>query len=50
LILAAIDPCYSCTDRVVVVDAKDESIKLVPLDEIRIQANKDYANKPRRVA
>ncbi len=50
LILAAIDPCYSCTDRVVLVDAKDESMKLVPLDEIRIQANKDYANKPRRVA
>ena len=50
IILAAIDPCYSCTDRVVLVDAKDETMKLVPLDDIRHKANKDYALKPRRVA
>lgn len=50
IILAAIDPCFSCTDRVVLVDAKDESMQLVPLDVMRTTANKWYAEKPRRVA
>ncbi len=47
IILAAIDPCYSCTDRVVVVDAEDESMKLVPLDVLRVESNKWYKEHPR---
>ncbi|MHA1770883.1 MAG: hydrogenase large subunit [Candidatus Thorarchaeota archaeon] len=42
IILAAIDPCYSCTDRVAVIDASDESIELVPLDVLRVRSNKWY--------
>jgi NADH-quinone oxidoreductase subunit D len=44
IILAAIDPCFSCTDRVVLVDAEDESMQVVPLDEMRVRANKWYAD------
>jgi membrane-bound hydrogenase subunit alpha len=49
IILAAIDPCFSCTDRVVLVDAEDQSIQLVPLDEMRVRANKWYSEHTRRV-
>ncbi|TXT53814.1 MAG: Membrane-bound hydrogenase subunit alpha [Candidatus Thorarchaeota archaeon] len=48
--LAAIDPCFSCTDRVAIVDSKDESMELVTLDTLRVRANKWYAENPRRVA
>ncbi len=50
IILAAIDPCFSCTDRVVIVDAEDSSIQLVPLDEMRVRANRWHSENPRRVA
>ncbi len=49
IILAAIDPCFSCTDRVVLVDAQDQSMQLVPLDKMRVQANKWYSENSRRV-
>ncbi len=49
IILAAIDPCFSCTDRVVLVDAEDQTMQLVPLDKMRVQANKWYSEKQRRV-
>jgi Ni,Fe-hydrogenase III large subunit len=42
IILAAIDPCFSCTDRVALVDAEDESIQLVSLDYLRFKANESY--------
>ncbi len=48
IILAAIDPCYSCTDRVVVVDADEQKMELVPLDVLRVRANKWYKENPRR--
>jgi membrane-bound hydrogenase subunit alpha len=48
IILAAIDPCFSCTDRLVLVDAKDESMELVPLDVMRNRANKWHELNPRR--
>ncbi len=48
IILAAIDPCYSCTDRVVIVDAEDDTMELVPLDVMRVRANKWYKMHPRR--
>lgn len=49
IILAAIDPCFSCTDRVVLVDAEDESMQLLSLDSLRIRANKWYEQNPRRI-
>jgi NADH-quinone oxidoreductase subunit D len=49
IILAAIDPCFSCTDRVVVVDSEDESMQLLSLDALRIRANKWYEQNPRRI-
>lgn len=42
IILAAIDPCFSCTDRVTIVDADDNFIESVPLDIMRVRANKWY--------
>ncbi|MHA1245726.1 MAG: hydrogenase large subunit [Candidatus Thorarchaeota archaeon] len=48
IILAAIDPCYSCTDRVVVVDADEQKMELVPLDVLRVRANKWYKENLRR--
>ncbi len=48
IILAAIDPCFSCTDRMVLVDAKDESMELVTSDELRTRANKWHEVNPRR--
>lgn len=50
IILAAIDPCFSCTDRVVLVDVEDQMMKLVSLDQLRDRANRFYSQKPRRVA
>jgi NADH-quinone oxidoreductase subunit D len=48
IILAAIDPCYSCTDRVVIVDGNDETMRLVSLDNLRIESNKWHKEHPRR--
>lgn len=45
IILAAIDPCFSCTDRVVLVDAEDDTIQLKPLDVLRAESNKWYESK-----
>ncbi|NHI84204.1 MAG: NADH dehydrogenase subunit [Candidatus Thorarchaeota archaeon] len=45
IILAAIDPCFSCTDRVVLVDAEDETIQLKPLDVLRAESNKWYESR-----
>jgi NADH-quinone oxidoreductase subunit D len=48
IILAAIDPCYSCTDRVVIVDGNDETMRLVSLDNLRVESNKWHKEHPRR--
>jgi NADH-quinone oxidoreductase subunit D len=40
IILAAIDPCLSCTDRITIVDASDESMRVVTKDTLRIESNK----------
>jgi len=42
IILAAIDPCYSCTDRIALVDAEDDSIEIVSKEQLRVRANKSY--------
>ncbi len=42
IILAAIDPCYSCTDRIALVDAEDDSIEIVSKEQLRVRANKWY--------
>jgi len=34
LIVASIDPCYSCTERVTVVDVRKKSVKTVPYKEL----------------
>jgi formate hydrogenlyase subunit 5 len=34
LIVGSIDPCYSCTDRVTVVDVKKETSKTIPYTEM----------------
>ncbi len=34
LIVASIDPCYSCTERVTVVDIRKKSVKTVPYKEM----------------
>lgn len=34
LIVASIDPCYSCTERVTVVDVRKKNVKIVPYKEL----------------
>jgi formate hydrogenlyase subunit 5 len=34
LIVASIDPCYSCTERVTVVDVRKKDVKIVPYKEL----------------
>jgi len=34
LIVASIDPCYSCTERVTVVDVRKKKVTLVPYKEM----------------
>jgi hypothetical protein len=34
LIVASIDPCYSCTERVTVVDVRKKSVKTVAYKEL----------------
>jgi len=34
LIVGSIDPCYSCTDRVTVVDVKKQTSKVLTKDEL----------------
>ena len=34
LIVASIDPCYSCTERVTVIDVRKKSVKTVPYKEM----------------
>jgi len=34
LIVASIDPCYSCTERVTVVDVRKQQVKIVPYKEL----------------
>ncbi|MEX5412406.1 hydrogenase large subunit [Atlantibacter hermannii] len=34
LIIGSLDPCYSCTDRVTLVDVRKRSVKTVPYQEI----------------
>lgn len=34
LIVASIDPCYSCTERVTVIDVRKKSVKIIPYKEI----------------
>jgi formate hydrogenlyase subunit 5 len=34
LIVGSIDPCYSCTDRVTVVDVRKETSKTIPYKEM----------------
>lgn len=34
LIVASIDPCYSCTERVTVVDVRKKSAKIIPYKEL----------------
>ncbi len=47
IVLAAIDPCFSCTDRVVIVDADEHTLELVPLDVLRVRANRWYKENNR---
>jgi formate hydrogenlyase subunit 5 len=35
LIVASIDPCYSCTERVTVIDVRKKSVKIVPYREMK---------------
>lgn len=35
IVLASIDPCFSCTDRVTIVDARSGKSEVVTLDELR---------------
>lgn len=34
LIVASIDPCYSCTERVTVVDVRKKDVKIIPYKEL----------------
>ena len=34
LVIASIDPCYSCTDRVAIVNAKNSEITYVTMEEL----------------
>jgi Ni,Fe-hydrogenase III large subunit len=34
LIVASIDPCYSCTERVTVVDVRKKNVTIVPYKEL----------------
>ena len=33
LIIGSLDPCYSCTDRVTLVDVRKKKVKTVPYQE-----------------
>lgn len=45
LIIGSIDPCYSCTDRVTVVDVRKETTKIVPYREIE-RYGRERKNSP----
>ena len=46
IVLAAIDPCFSCTDRMIFVDNRKERGWIWSEDELKNYSNKFYAKEP----
>jgi Ni,Fe-hydrogenase III large subunit/Ni,Fe-hydrogenase III component G len=45
IIVASLDPCYSCTDRVTVVDVRKRSTKVIPYKEME-RYSRERTNSP----
>jgi len=48
VVVAAIDPCLSCTSRITIVDTAGEKTSVLTWDELRSHATRFYANREGR--